>query len=210
MRVPRPIGSLVLVTAVGVVSYGALLSQHNVDAQIQHVAAVSKMRQTHILAKSSHVRLSPELLDHFAIFRQALSGPRLPAGAAASVAGDSSSFVNASRARYVRVGAGAWVVPGSNAVCVLDRDYNATCGSLRSAADGSLILGNQTADSQGLPGQIIGLAPDGNRRVIVGFADGATAAVTVRDNMYVAGGPGIESVTLTTAFGSRRTVHFRS
>jgi hypothetical protein len=182
--------------------------------------------------------IDPMLSEHFGIFRVAggarmasansgevsqlmreygLSGPRMTRGHAARASSSAlprwiaaQSGMNMAQARFVAVGNGVWVVPGTSQVCISSGGgggcSSPTSGPGPSADDGGLfVTQGPTVDQQD---SIFGLAPDGNSTVRVGFANGSSQSVPVQDNVYAVQGPDPVSITLRTASGSIATLNF--
>jgi hypothetical protein len=165
-----------------------------------------------LVARSAHRQVSQRLKKHFRVIRGDSRGraasdsttmPLRIQGSVASQPGD----LNVAQAAYVVSASGEafWVVPGSNAACLVadSPTYPTTCGPISGA--GSPSSGNFT-EVEGQFGAnaetVIGLAPDGNSTVQVLTNSGGSVTVPVTNNVYAAtvSGEGI-AVALRDASG---------
>jgi hypothetical protein len=121
--------------------------------------------------------------------------------------------LNASLAKEVTYGQShhVWLVPGSAGICIQDYEggeaAGGTCGPIADAVAGTVALdvgGNENGVTGG--GTIYGLAPDGNRMIVVHDANGSSERVPVQHNVYIITHPGAVSVELTDGPGKVETV----
>ncbi len=193
---------------------GAILAEaHAQRAWIRVHRSLVQRRAHHVqsaqISRSARVDVSPVLKRHFAVFRlprAASAGTEsqatLPSGIAASVATNGFVQTDVANARFVSVGSGVWVVPGSNGACLVNNDAGTSTGCLTlGGVDGGGLF--QMDLSAGKPVSILGLAPDGNSSVTLAFADGTTRDVPVVDNVYEATGAGMTTVTLDSTSGAQ-------
>jgi hypothetical protein len=164
--------------------------------------------------------LPPELSAHFAALNEAESAGVAGIGRADAetktllnrgTQGIGAQFgLNASLAREVRYGQShhLWLVPGSTGVCIQDYESGSgVCGPISHAIIGDIttdVGGNENGVTGG--GTIYGLAPNGNRVIVVHDANGSTESVPVEHNVYIITHPGAVSVELTDGAGKVQTV----
>jgi hypothetical protein len=182
-----------------------------------------KMAATKAIEHSARVRIPRTIVLHFGVFRRqtarlaSVQAGTIPPYVALSL---TRQGLNVAAARYVPVGGGAWVLAGGNLVCIFDGAWAGVCGPLSTgpgaANNGGLLMtsGARTAVTSGPSANpttgptsssqdsIIGLAPDGNSSVTVGFGDGSTQRVSVASNVYFASGQSPSSVTMVNAAGN--------
>ncbi len=174
-------------------------------------AGASSGRSGEATPTSPERAISPRLGQIFNVLGASATAdaPPLPAATSEAVSVSASRGTIASAARFAGGSYPAWVVPGSEGVCLvvgasgrLDLP-SAVCGTITEAEERGLAL-TATAAAGGSP-IVVGLAPNGNTSVTVTNADGAREEVPVANNVYevTAGRP--STVTLKDAAGAQVT-----
>ncbi|MHB8241963.1 MAG: hypothetical protein ACYDHN_08230 [Solirubrobacteraceae bacterium] len=165
------------------------------------------------------------LRRHFAVLRvargtAASNGAALPPGVAEETTGAGSESagyaLEPSGAQHVTLpsGANAWVIPGSNGVCLFvesspsTHENGGTCGSVTNA-DGGMIFLVRSSDPTGVNGvtvgskTIFGLVPDGSASVALTGGSASTTRLPVVSNVYEGTiGANAESLVVRDAQGT--------
>jgi hypothetical protein len=167
--------------------------------------------------------LPPELSAHFAALNEVESAGVAGIGRADAetktllnrgTQGIGAQFgLNASLAKRVTYSQShhVWLVPGSAGICIQDYEggeaAGGTCGPTADAVAGTVAL-DVGGDENGVQGggTIYGLAPNGNRMIVVHDANGSTERVPVEHNVYIITHRGGVSVELADGAGKVKTV----
>jgi hypothetical protein len=182
--------------------------------------AAKRARQQHAeadaIAASDKRPIANSLLEHFALFRQAKTAAEslpMPEDIAAQYARQSGGL-NVGDARFVRTPGtetpirgyphGLWVIPGERGLCDIDTQLAGGCADLggKDAPLSGGFFGTSIGDGTEW---LTGIAPDGNRTVLVTLSNGTSRTVPVLDNVYSVAIRGARAVELRlrTAAGAK-------
>jgi len=193
-------------------------SNHQASANARARQRLSRL----VRAPASPAGVSGTLIAHFASLREPpvlarpLTGELVPAWLANARINRQFGLDPARAVSATEHGHTYWFIPGVDYVCMSstwDDDpahrlfVSGICGSVASTTSGNMIAWK--TDQTDHTVTVWGLAPDGNPRVQITFADGTSVKVPVANNIYsltLDPGPKMyRSVTLKDAAGTTRT-----
>jgi hypothetical protein len=152
----------------------------------------------------------PRQLAAFSLLRRAQTGTdQLTARNGAVFSGASGANIGLSRRVAAGAGAGAWVVPGRNSMCLLatwpgSGAAGAACVPDTVALDGRLAVASASVRAPGTQ-FLAGLVPDRVGSVLVHLRAGTVQRLAVRENVYMSAFPApVEAVTFAGPHGAVR------
>lgn len=182
---------VLVIAALAALVGGAVSQASSSTVHLSRVASVASPRGP----------VSATLRRNFSVLRRshvasASSTSELPSSVAATLTEPGSASaeygVKPAEARYAPLAnsAGAWVVPGTTGICLVEHDAQQSistvlCGPTSDADSGKLLMTNHGDASSG-PVTIWGLAPDASSSVTATSSDGSSTTIPVVDNVYEA------------------------